>query len=434
MEEIKVVSGKVEEIMRREGVSKGNFTIVEKETQEFNVENGDFSLFRTLFDNNLSITVYKENKKGSISTNRFDESAIVDAVKGAITSADSAIADEAYDIAPKQDNEVFHRGVYEPDIEKLFERIQELLKDIKERHPKVKLMLQVISYTKYHQIYRNTNETEFEVFGGNYNISLEFSGNDGEKTTSIMECGVSVDSLERPLIELGAIQEELAIAEAQLNTVEFKGKFEGEIILMPGCFGQFFYSIATNFLSDQVLLQKTSIWADKIGQQVADSRVSISFNPSDSRIVSGECFTGDGFRSEDYDVIKDGELKSFMTTLYGANKIGVARAKNSGFSMVMKAGDVSYADMVKNMERGLIVESFSGGQPSSNGDFSGVAKNSFYVENGEIKGAVSETMINGNLAKMLQNIVAISKETLEDGESVIPYVAVNGIVISGKEE
>ena len=88
--------------------------------------------------------------------------------------------------------------------------------------------------------------------------------------------------------------------------------------------------------------------------------------------------------------------------------------------------------MIEGTEKGLIIGGFSGGQPSINGDFSGVAKNSFLIENGKIVGAVSETMVNGNLIEMVKEIRAISKEYITDGSAVIPYVAVRGIVISSK--
>ena len=55
------------------------------------------------------------------------------------------------------------------------------------------------------------------------------------------------------------------------------------------------------------------------------------------------------------------------------------------------------------------------------------------MEDGEIKGAVSETMISGNLAQLLNSLVAISRETVENGSSVLPYMAFDGVVISGKE-
>jgi predicted Zn-dependent protease len=41
-------------------------------------------------------------------------------------------------------------------------------------------------------------------------------------------------------------------------------------------------------------------------------------------------------------------------------------------------------------------------------------------------------MMSGNLIDALQNIVAISKEAVEDGASVVPWIAINGITISGK--
>ena len=87
--------------------------------------------------------------------------------------------------------------------------------------------------------------------------------------------------------------------------------------------------------------------------------------------------------------------------------------------------------MVKSVKRGLIVGSVSCGAPGANGELSGVAKNAFYVEDGEIKGPVTETMINGNLAEMFLNITEISKETVADGENVYPYLKLSNIVISG---
>jgi PmbA protein len=70
--------------------------------------------------------------------------------------------------------------------------------------------------------------------------------------------------------------------------------------------------------------------------------------------------------------------------------------------------------------------------PGANGEFSGVAKNSFLIERGKITGAVTETMVNGNLGEAFRRIKGVSKEVLCDGGSVVPWIAVDGIVISGK--
>ena len=73
---------------------------------------------------------------------------------------------------------------------------------------------------------------------------------------------------------------------------------------------------------------------------------------------------------------------------------------------------------------------FSGGMPSDNGDFSGVAKNSYYIENGKIKHPVIETMISGNISKMFLDINNISTENINFGDRILPWISFNGITIS----
>lgn len=432
MYDIKVISEKTGRALEKSGAQKAQYTVTEKEKHEFNVDGGEFSLFRTLFDHSISITAYKDSKKGSAFINQFDDTAIDTAVRDCIKSAESGVADEAYDIAPRQENQVFRDGAYEPDIELFFQRSTELMRQISERHPKILMEQMIVSHDKIHTVYRNTNGTEFEVFKGAYSVSLMYSAHEGEKTTSFFGSDVYTDRLDRPFIELGSLEKDLADTEAQLSTIPVEGKFEGVIVLTPSSLGSFLGSAVSNFVSDSVVLEKTSIWLDKLEKQVADSRISISLCPGDSRIVCGERYTNDGFLSQDFDLIKNGVLKSFLLSLYVANKSGFAPAKNSSFSVVAKSGDTSYEDMIKNIRKGLIVGRFSGGQPGINGEFSGVAKNSFLIEDGEIKGAVSETMISGNLAELLNNLAAVSKETVADGNSVLPYMAFDKVLISGK--
>lgn len=432
MTDIKRIAEKTGQLLSDAGARKAQYTVTEKEKHEFNVDGGEFSLFRTLFDRSLSITAYKDQKKGSAFTNQFNDAAIESAVSDCIKSAESGVADECYDIAPIQEKEIFRDGAYEPNIDLFFDRTRELMTDIRKRHPKILMEQMIVTHDKIHTVYRNTNGTEFEVYEGAYSVSLMFSAHEGDTTTSFFSSGVYTDKLDRPFIELGSLEKDLSDTEAQLNTIPVEGKFDGIIVLTPASLGGFLGSAISNFASDSVILEKTSIWLDKMDKQVADSRITISMRPGDPRIVCGQRYTADGFRSEDYDLIKEGVLKSFLLSLYVANKSGFAPAKNTSFSIVIEGGDTAYTDMIKNIKKGLIIGRFSGGQPGTNGDFSGVAKNSFLVEDGQIKGAVSETMISGNLSELLNNLVAISRETVADGTFVLPYMAFDKVVISGK--
>lgn len=432
MEDLKRIASKVKEALLKEGADKAQYTAAEKITHEFNVDGGEFSLFRTLFDNSLSITAYKDSKKGSIVINKFDDTAISAAAADCIKSAESGLADPAYDIAPKQENEVFREGVYEPDVDRFFERTRELMADIRERHPKILMEQMIVQHNKRHSLYQNTNGTEFETFAGSYTIDLMFSAHEGEATTSFFNSSLETVSLDTPFIELGSIEKDLTDVEAQLVTVPLEGKFDGVALLAPSSLSDFLFSALGNFVTDNVILEKTSIWLDKLGKQVADPRITIKLAPHDPRIVCGSRYTTDGFRAKDYAVIRDGILQSFMIGLYTANKTGYERAANSSYAAVVEGGDTALADIIKGIKKGILVGRFSGGQPGTNGDFSGVAKNSFLIEDGKIAGAVSETMISGNLADMLNNLVAISAETVENGSMVLPYMAFGGFTVSGK--
>ena len=125
-------------------------------------------------------------------------------------------------------------------------------------------------------------------------------------------------------------------------------------------------------------------------------------------------------------------MKTHLLGLYAANKTGRPLVKNTGFDLVVEPGEKSLEELIASVDKGLVMGGYSGGQPGANGEFSGVAKNSFLIENGKVKCAVSETMVNGNLGVAIQNIRGISKEVLLDGTSAIPYIALDGIVISGK--
>ena len=293
-------------------------------------------------------------------------------------------------------------------------------------------MAAIGSFDRWHWLSRNTNGTEFEGFGGQYGFSVEICASDGEKTTGLDYSGISSKDLNKPLIEMGEIRTKLESIQNSIYPDTMQGKFEGTVILTPGCAAEFLYMLLGNYAGSRVIMDGTSLWLDKVGEKVADEKLTVALKPYDDRIVNGERGTGDGFRSEDVTVIDRGALKTHLLNLYASKKTGRPVVKNTSFDMVVDPGDTPLAEMIASVDRGLILGGFSGGQPGTNGEFSGVAKNSFLIENGKIKNAVTETMVNGNLGEIVKRIRAVSKELCADGGMVMPYIAVDGIVISGK--
>ncbi|MCL4697989.1 MAG: hypothetical protein KJ023_13200, partial [Burkholderiaceae bacterium] len=93
-------------------------------------------------------------------------------------------------------------------------------------------------------------------------------------------------------------------------------------------------------------------------------------------------------------------------------------------------GNTGLETMIAAVPRGALVDRLSMGNPAPNGDFSGVIKNSFLVEGGRVGAALSETMISGNVARILRDVAAVSRERMDTGSTCLPWLRVPGLHFS----
>lgn len=414
------------------GADAASCTVKYSELHEFNYEGDDFTLFRTLFNTDIILTSIKDGRRGTASINSFEEEAIAAAVVDCLAAGEATEPDAAWDIAPAIANGEFIEGETEPDVDGLFTRTRELVEDIKVRHPAIVIESMTADHTAIHRIYRNSKGARFEVRGGYYSCDPSFSAHEGEHSSSFYYSTFLTHDLSRRFIDCGSMERDLADNERQIYTRAVDGKFVGRVILMPGCVSELIGTALENFAGDSGILDGTSVWLDKLGSQVADERLTVTMAACDPRLAISDHYTAEGYPAENYKIIDGGVLRSFDISDYVAKKTGHERALNDTGRFVIEAGDCPLDSMIASIDRGLIVARFSGGEPAANGDFSGVAKNSFIIEGGRITGAAAETMISGNLADMLMNIADISRETVEDGAMVLPYISFDGITISGK--
>lgn len=433
MQELKKVAFSAISALKERGADSACVSACCVETREFNVDGGEFSLFRTMFDNDLSLTAIKEGKRGCSAINHFDVDSVCSAADSCIAAAEASEADENWEFGPDAGELSFSDGAAQPDMELFFSRCRELVDTIKKDFPKIIIEQLISSHRTVHKVYANTNGSCFERHCGSYNLMIMFSGHDKGKGSSFFGTGFETDDLSIPFIEQASLRRDLGDVEKQIDTVPVKGKFEGTVLTPPGCLGNIIYYALTNFADGAAVNAGTSLWKDKLGEKVADRRLTVTLAPCSPEIVGGARWTGDGYVCEDFDVIKDGKLCSFIMNKYFANKTGFSRSKNYSLrNIIVPAGDKELKNIIAGIDRGLLVGRISGGNPSSSGDFSMVAKNSFLIENGKIGDAVSEVMINGNLADIFNNIRAISVEKEPDGGTSLPWIAFDGVTISGK--
>jgi PmbA protein len=413
------------------GADKAQVNISSYEKYELNVAAGDINLLRTMYDTKLNFEVINEGKKGSISLNKSDEDSINEAIKNVSVLCNTAEKDDANDISSKQPVKEFKVGDIEPNLDLMYERLNKFKDTVKEKYPKI-LFDAYFDFMHEHEEFSNSNGVDFKMSKGMYNFSAMFTAKDGEKSSSFNYTSFSKTNLDKELLDCGSLDILLKQCEQQTDMKNFEGKFEGDVIITPDCLRDIIYYYCATFLSDMALISGSSLLKDKLNEKVASEKLTIHSKPVSEEIADAYFVTPDGFEVQNMTIINKGTLKTFLLSLYGANKTKGQRAVDIGGAYVVEPGDKSFDELVKSIDKGILLCRFSGGNPSANGDISGVAKNSYYIENGEIKYPINETMISANLYKMFNNIKDISKERIDFGNAVLPWVCVSDVVISGK--
>ena len=209
MSEIRTIADKFDGMIKNNHLEKFTYTLSQSEKQELNLENGEFKLMRTLFNNSGSIKVFLGSRMGMVNGNDITDEGLAKLISDGIAAAESAEEDPCHDIAPDQGKDVFKQGALEPDLDKFIERIKEFLATVAKDYPKIRIMASTGSYDRWNWISRNSNGTEFEGFGGQYVFSIEICATDGEKTTGLDYTGFVTADLGRPFIEMADLKEKL---------------------------------------------------------------------------------------------------------------------------------------------------------------------------------------------------------------------------------
>lgn len=431
MNRLKETAEYVLRALKNAGADDAQCSVSSGKKEEFNIDAGEFSLLRSVFNSGVSMKVLKDGKMGQTFINSLEEQDIDAAALECVQSAEASVPDEAYCIASLTENADFVDGTKTPDRDVFFDRVREFLADIGKEFPNIMVEQIIAEYTEGSSVFANTNGVLYTLKNASYSVGAMYSAHDGDETTSFNSFGIDYTDPDQRIMDMGDSREMFARCEAELGMRPLDGKFEGVALFAPGCLDSMLSTVIDNFCSDSVIVEGTSPWKNAVGTLVADESFNLRVISHDDRVVCGERVTDDGYISEDYDIIKDGILQDFCLSEYAARKTGLTRAPSSSGCIGVTPGNILLAELIDSIENGILVCRFSGGDPATNGDFSGVAKNSFYIKNGRIAHPVSETMISGNLAQILKNVVGISQEVSCDGTCVLPYVAFGGITVSG---
>lgn len=221
--------------------------------------------------------------------------------------------------------------------------------------------------------------------------------------------------------------------------------YKGPVLLHPRATSELFQSAILTNCNARMHQDKTSSWTGKLGQPVAHAGINAFEDPTDLNRPEGwNAFDREGVRTSRHDLIENGHLKFLAHNCFTAKKAGVVPTGNAigsaksipgiGFqNPSFEAGPeiqrIADELVLSSIPKALLLVRFSGNDDPVSGEFSGVAKNSFWLENGMLRPA-GEVMISGNLFEMLKNPLAASRAHQIFGGSTAPYVLVDGLSVT----
>ena len=257
------------EALKKSGADAAQCIVSQSKKDELNVDGGKFSLMRSTFNTSISMNAIKDGKKGVTSINQATKEAIDEATAQCISAAQSSVPDEAEQIAPFTAKAEYKTGVFEPELDKLFDRIEEFMSQTAAEYPKVILEQLISDYEHSEKLYMNTNGTSLKYEHGEYSFNTMFSAHEGEKASSFNGYFCALDSLDKPFMDAGIQRQLLDESEKQLDTVSPSEKFVGRVIYSPDCFNELLQTALENFASTGVLIDGTSPWKDELNTKVA---------------------------------------------------------------------------------------------------------------------------------------------------------------------
>jgi PmbA protein len=347
-------------------------------------------------------------------------------VQGLWASVASAPQDDANAVSAAQSARVT-RGPQQADTGALADAMRELLDWRAQHTPSVMLEEALAGHTLVQACTLTTGGSALECALGWYDAGAFGMAREGARSSSFNFAGGNAHSLAGvPIVERFGVDAMLRAMTRSVHAEPVGERFTGAVVLTPRAVGSLLGWFLGQ-LSDQALINGSSVYRTSLGQGVASPLITLTSRFDAPGVPA---FSADGFALTPVTLLDRGTLECFTPSFYGSRKTGLAHVPVVSDGWEILAGATPLDALLAGVPRGALVDRLSMGRPSANGDFSGVIKNSFAVRDGEVGHALSETMISGNVAQMLRDVSAVSVQRIDMGDTVLPWLRVEGLHFS----
>lgn len=387
------------------GHSAGNSIEVrnqEVETLEFNQ------------DSHLSITVYKNQSKGSVSVNDVTELGIQKGIEAALSIAKvtepdpySGLADKDRLVKELRDLDLLH-----PSNHSIRDSVEQAkaadARALENKAVKQSEGTTVSSHCSL-SLYANSYDFLVQNSGSRYSLS---SGVLGESSAGMQrDSYYSVARDFKDLLSPEQVGSEAATRlSKRLNIGKAKnGQFS---VLFSPEMARSIWGHLLGALRGRALYQKASFLLDKKDTKIVPDFISLREDPFIKKGFASKNYDAEGVATYPRDIVRSGVLKDYFLGSYSARRLGLESTASSGGmqNILIDGATESFENLVASVGTGLLVTELMGqGVNLVTGNYSRGASG-FWIENGEVQKFVQEVTIASNLTDMLKNIRALGQD------------------------
>ena len=214
------------------------------------------------------------------------------------------------------------------------------------------------------------------------------------------------------------------------------------VLLAPLGTGRLFGAGFAGAISAEEVQYGRSYISDAIGDEIASSVLSIVDDGLLPGGIGSRSFDAEGVPSQKTPVLESGVLRSLLHNSYTANKEDVAntanasRASYSGLpsistsNFIIEGGKGTFDDFVSEIDRGVICRN-TGDRPNmTTGELSAMILEGFYVEHGEVKHALKNTLVGINMRDLLKRVVRVGSDVRATFSMMAPSVLIESASVT----
>jgi PmbA protein len=184
-------------------------------------------------------------------------------------------------------------------------------------------------------------------------------------------------------------------------------------------------------LNGYAIQQKQSFLIGMKGERIGSGLMSILDDPF---IISGRgsrLFDSEGMATEKRDVVEKGILLSYYIDTYYGKKLEMEATTGSTTNLVFKPGEKNLEGLLADIDRGILVTGFNGGNNNgATGDFS-YGIEGFLVEKGQLVRPVAEMNITGNFKQLWKDLIAVGSDVDLSRSWRLPSLVFDNVDFSG---